>query len=61
MRFTMKIRQIYLAANWQWGIARKISLEKESRFAPASFLQSHPNAEMVISEALKNIELKNLN
>ena len=63
MRQLLKARvfKIYLAANWQWGIARKISLEKESRFAPASFLQSHPNAEMVISEALKNIELKNLN
>ncbi len=60
MRQLLKARvfKIYLAAHWQWGIARKISLEKESRFAPASFLQSHSNAEMVISEELKNIELE---
>ena len=55
-----KVFKIYLAADWQWGIARKISLENESRFAPASFLQSHPNAEMVISEDLKNTQLKRL-
>lgn len=45
-----KVFKVYLYCNWQWGIARKISLEEASRFAPASFLQQHPDSEMVITK-----------
>ena len=55
-----RVIKLYLAADWQWGIARKIALEKESRFAPASFLQSHANAELVVSEDLKNFVLNRI-
>lgn len=44
--------KVYLYCNWQWGIMRKIALENESRFMPASYLQSHKNAEMVITKDL---------
>lgn len=44
--------KIYLYCDWQWGVMRKLSLEKPSRFCPASFLQKHPDAEMVISRNL---------
>ena len=53
-----KVFKVYLYCNWQWGIMRKIALEEESRFMPASFLQTHPNAEMVITEDLLKFELK---
>jgi glucosamine-6-phosphate deaminase len=49
-----KIIKIYLYCDWQWGIMRKIALEKPTRFAPASFLQLHPNSEMVITRQLLN-------
>lgn len=52
-----KVFKVYLYCNWQWGIMRKISLKEQSRFMPASFLQSHPNAEMVITEDLANFKL----
>ncbi|MBE6733702.1 MAG: glucosamine-6-phosphate isomerase [Ruminococcaceae bacterium] len=52
-----KTIKVYLYCRWQWGIMRKIGLEDESRFMPASFLQSHPNAEMVITEELLNMKL----
>lgn len=52
-----KVLKVYLYCNWQWGIMRKIALEEESRFMPASFLQSHPNAEMVITENLRDFKL----
>jgi len=44
--------KIYLYCDWQWGVMRKLSLEEPSRFCPASFLQNHPDAEMVISREL---------
>lgn len=47
-----RVLKVYLYCDWQWGIARKIALEDESRFMPASFLQSHPNSEMVITKDL---------
>ncbi len=49
--------KIYLYCDWQWGIMRKIALEEPSRFAPASFLQLHPNSEMVITEELLHMTL----
>ena len=55
--FKAKVFKVYLYCNWQWGIMRKIALEDASRFMPASFLQMHPNAEMVISENLYQFKL----
>ena len=52
-----KTLKVYLYCNWQWGIMRKMALEEESRFMPVSFLQTHPNAEMVISESLYEFNL----
>jgi len=52
-----KTLKVYLYCNWQWGIMRKMALEEESRFMPVSFLQSHPNAEMVITESLYEFNL----
>ncbi len=52
-----KVLKVYLYCDWQWGIARKIALEEESCFMPASFLQSHPNSEMVITEDLHQFML----
>ena len=49
-----KTIKVYLYCDWQWGIMRKMALEGETRFAPVTFLQSHPNAEMVITEELYN-------
>jgi hypothetical protein len=36
---------------------RKMALEEESRLMPVSFLQSHPNAEMVITQSLYDFNL----
>lgn len=47
-----KMIKIYLYCPWQWGIMRKIGLEPASVTAPASFLQNHPNSEMVITQEL---------
>ena len=47
-----KTLKVYLYCPWQWGIMRKIALEPASRTAPASFLQHHPNAEMVVTREL---------
>ena len=44
--------KIYLYCDWQWGAMRKLSLEPPSRFCPASFLQLHSDAEMVITRDL---------
>ena len=52
-----KTLKVYLYCNWQWGIMRKMALEEESRLMPVSFLQSHPNAEMVITESLYEFNL----
>lgn len=49
--------KVYLYCPWQWGIMRKAALEGETRFAPVTFLQSHPNAEMVISKVLYEFTL----
>ncbi len=49
-----KMIKVYLYCDWQWGIMRKCALEDESRYAPVTFLQSHPNAEMVVTEELYN-------
>lgn len=47
-----KMFKVYLYCPWQWGIMRRTALEGESRFAPVTFLQSHPNAEMVVTQTL---------
>ena len=52
-----RVLKVYLYCNWQWGIMRKMALEEESRFMPVSFLQNHPNAEMVITESLYEFNL----
>lgn len=52
-----KTLKVYLYCNWQWGIMRKMALEEESRLMPVSFLQSHPNAEMVITQSLYDFNL----
>ena len=52
-----RVLKVYLYCNWQWGIMRKMALEDESRFMPVSFLQSHPNAEMVITQSLYEFNL----
>lgn len=52
-----KVFKVYLYCDWQWGIMRKIGLGEVTRFAPASFLQKHANAEMVITKALKDASL----
>ena len=52
-----KTLKVYLYCNWQWGIMRKMALEEESRFMPVSFLQNHPNAEMVITQSLYDFNL----
>lgn len=44
--------KVYLYCNWQWGIMRKIALENPTKTAPASFLQNHPDAEMVVTRDL---------
>ena len=53
-----KVLKVYLYCDWQWGIARKISLGKETKDAPASFLQSHENSEMIITKDLYEFMLK---
>jgi glucosamine-6-phosphate deaminase len=52
-----RVLKVYLYCNWQWGIMRKMALEEESRFMPVSFLQTHPNAEMVITQSLYDFNL----
>ena len=52
-----RVFKVYLYCNWQWGIMRKMALEEESRFMPVSFLQNHPNAEMVITQSLYDFNL----
>ncbi len=52
-----RLIKVYLYCDWQWGIMRKCALEGETRFAPVTFLQGHPNAEMVITEELYNTQI----
>ena len=47
-----KVFKVYLYLDWQWGIMRKVALGEVTKKAPASFLQNHPNCEMVITDAL---------
>lgn len=49
--------KIYLYCDWQWGVMRKLALQPPGRQCPASFLQLHPNAEMVVSKALADLTL----
>ncbi len=49
---SVKKLKVYLYCPWQWGIMRKIGLEDATRTAPASFLQHHPDAEMVVTKEL---------
>ena len=44
--------KVYLYCPWQWGIMRKMALEPMTRFAPVTYLQKHPNAEMVVTQEL---------
>jgi glucosamine-6-phosphate deaminase len=44
--------KIYLYCDWQWGIMRKIALNQPTFEVPASFLQLHPDSEMVVTSAL---------
>ncbi len=50
--------KVYLYCDWQWGIMRKVALGEETRFAPASFLQSHPNAEMIVTQELFDMKIE---
>lgn len=63
MRQLLKAKcfKVYLYCPWQWGIMRKMALESENKSAPVSFLQSHPNSEMVISEELKMMQIRGIN
>ncbi len=53
-----KVFKVYLYLDWQWGIMRKGALHDVTRFAPVTYLQKHPNAEMVVTDMLYNIELQ---
>lgn len=54
MRQLMKAEtfKVYLYCDWQWGIMRRGLLTPTTRFAPVTYLQKHPNAEMVVTEEL---------
>lgn len=60
MRQLMQCRRIkiYLYCDWQWGVMRKLALEPPSRLCPASFLQLHPDAELVVSRDLYQFTLQ---
>ncbi len=51
MREILSARKIrfYMNRMWQKGIVRKIALGPVSRFAPASFFQTHPDALLTIA------------
>lgn len=51
MREILSARQLrfYMNRTWQKGIVRKIALGPVTRFAPASFLQTHPDALLTIA------------
>lgn len=59
MRALLKAKcfKVYLYCPWQWGIMRKAALTSENKSMPVSFLQSHPNSEMVVTKALYNFML----
>ena len=52
-----KCLKVYLYCGWQWGIMRKMALEDENKSMPVSFLQSHPNSEMVVTKKLYDFSL----
>lgn len=52
-----KCIKVYLYCGWQWGIMRKMALESENKSMPVSFLQSHPNSEMVVTRELCDFTL----
>ncbi len=47
-----KTFKVYLYCDWQWGIMRKGALCEVTKDTPVSFLQKHPDAEMVITKEL---------
>jgi len=51
MREILSARRLrfYMNRTWQKGIVRKIALGPVTRFAPASFLQTHPDALLTIA------------
>jgi len=51
MREILSARQLrfYMNRTWQKGVVRKIALGPVTRFAPASFLQTHPDALLTIA------------
>ncbi len=51
------IFKVYLYCDWQWGIMRKALLHEPTRFAPVTFLQNHPNSEVVVTDELYNFML----
>ncbi len=50
--------KVYLYCDWQWGIMRKTALGDVTRFAPASFLQKHKNAEMIVTKELFDMQIE---
>lgn len=52
-----KMLKVYLYCPWQWGISRKAVLTPPSRFTPVTYLQNHPNAEMVITPEIRDFML----
>ena len=54
-----KIR-LYMNRTWQNGIIRKIALGEVSRFAPASFLQRHKDAKIILARYVANAPLGQL-
>ena len=44
--------KVYLYCDWQWGIMRRALLSEVAANAPVTYLQLHPNAEMVVTEEL---------
>lgn len=47
-----KVIKLYYFRDWQWAILRKALLEEPTRKVPASFLQRHPGAEIIATDAL---------
>lgn len=51
------ILKVYLYCPWQWGIMRKALLSEPTKAAPVTFLQTHPNAEVVMTPELHDFIL----
>ena len=54
-----KVR-LYLNRPWQGGIVRKLTLGEVSRFTPASFLQRHDDARLILTRYVANPPLGQL-